>query len=42
MLPTYLQFIDEVWPRHHAEGYLAERDAKALQFLPKLLPAPDA
>ncbi|MDP3072727.1 MAG: BRO family protein [Opitutaceae bacterium] len=37
MLHLYIQFVDEIWLRQYAEAYLAERDPKALQFLPKLL-----
>ena len=40
MLPLYIQFVDEVWLPQYAEGYLGQRDRKALQFLPKLLPPP--
>lgn len=38
LLPHYLEFIDKVWIPEHAVRYFKERDVKALNYLPKLLP----
>lgn len=35
--PEFVEFVDNVWLKEYAYDYLAERDAKALEFLPKLL-----
>jgi len=40
-LPLFIQYVDRVWIPDHAEVYFSERDVKALEFLPKLLPPPD-
>jgi prophage antirepressor-like protein len=34
----FIQFVDEVWVPNNAERYFRERDLKALDYLPKLLP----
>lgn len=38
MLPTFIDFVDRVWLVQRASNYLKERDPKALDYLPKLLP----
>jgi prophage antirepressor-like protein len=40
VLPHYIQFLETVWLKEHAPSYFQKRDAAALQYLPKLLPAP--
>lgn len=37
--PCFMEFMDDVWIPEHAHRYLSERDPKALEYLPKLLPA---
>lgn len=41
MLPLFIEFVDTVWIPDHAEQYLSKRDAAALPYLPRLLPAND-
>lgn len=41
MLPLFLEFVDTVWIPDHAEQYLSKRDAAALPYLSRLLPAND-
>lgn len=38
MLPIFIDYVDRVWLMQRAERYLGERDPRALEFLPKLLP----
>ena len=40
MLHLFIEFVDNVWIREHAEAYLKRRDPSALAYLPLLLPAP--
>jgi hypothetical protein len=40
VLPAFIEFVENEWIPHRAEEYLRTRDPVALQFLPKLLPAP--
>lgn len=37
VLAEFLEFVDNVWLKEQAYTYLAERDPRALEFLPKLL-----
>jgi len=39
LISIFIRYIDEVWIPNYAEGYFKDRDRKALDFLPKLLPA---
>ena len=41
VLPAFIEFLETVWLRHYAEDYLRTRDPVALEYLPKMLPAPD-
>jgi hypothetical protein len=41
VLPAYIEFIDSVWLPKWATAYFEERDPKALEYLPKMLPAPN-
>lgn len=41
MWPLFIEYVDTVWMRECAPDYLGCRDVKALEFLPRLLPAPD-
>lgn len=36
--PSFVYFVDNVWIPEHAEEYFKQRDLKALDYLPKLLP----
>lgn len=38
MLSIFIDYVDKVWLKTRATTYLKERDPKALQYLPKLLP----
>lgn len=38
LLPAFIKYIDEVWIPNNAEQYFMDRDRKALDYLPKLLP----
>lgn len=40
ILPIFIDYVDRVWLFERAEGYLGDRDPKALEYLPKLLHAP--
>lgn len=40
VLTAFIEFVDDVWLVEHAAEYFRERDRKALDYLPKLLPAP--
>lgn len=40
ILPAYIEFIEVEWLPNYAAGYFKERDPKALEYLPKLLPPP--
>lgn len=39
-LPVFIEFVETVWLRDYAPNYLGQRDVKALEYLPKLLPPP--
>lgn len=39
MLAIFIDFVDNQWMVNHAKRYFKERDLRALEFLPKLLPA---
>jgi hypothetical protein len=39
LLPILIRYVEEVWIPERAEEYFYERDRKALDYLPKLLPA---
>jgi len=39
-LPAFNAYVDGVWLPNHAAKYFADRDPKALEYLPKLLPKP--
>lgn len=39
LISIFIRFVDEVWIPNNAEAYFKDRDRKALDFLPKLLPA---
>lgn len=39
LLPAFIKFLDEVWIKKYAYEYFKERDPKALEFLPQLLPS---
>ena len=39
LISIFIQYIDKVWIPKNAEGYFKDRDRKALDYLPKLLPA---
>lgn len=41
-LPAFIEFLETEWLPHHAEGYLRTRDPVALEYLPRMLPAPNA
>lgn len=41
MWPIFIEFVDTIWIRQHAERYFRARDPAALPYLPKLLPNPD-
>lgn len=36
--PEFVDFVENVWMRKQAPKYLKERDPKALEYLPKLIP----
>ncbi|MGN6418280.1 MAG: BRO-N domain-containing protein [Pseudobacter sp.] len=38
LLPAFIKYVDEVWIPNNAEQYFIDRDRKALDYLPKLLP----
>jgi hypothetical protein len=38
LLPDFRKHFSEVWLRYRARKYFSERDPKALEYLPKLLP----
>ena len=40
-LPGYIEFVDRIWIVQFADEYFRERDPRALEYLPKLLPPPD-
>ena len=40
-LPAFIEFIETEWLPHHAETYLRPRDPVALEYLPRLLTAPN-
>lgn len=40
VLPAFIEFVETEWIPKRAAEYLRTRDPDALQFLPKLLPAP--
>lgn len=40
-LPAFIEFVETEWIPKRAAEYLRTRDPDALQFLPKLLPAPN-
>lgn len=40
LLPLFIRFMEEEYIPKHAEGYLRQRDMKALEYFPKLLPPP--
>jgi KilA domain-containing protein len=40
LLPDFRKHFTEVWLRRRSERYFKERDAKALGYLPKVLPSP--
>ena len=40
LLADFREHFTEVWLRKHAEKYFADRDDKALEYLPRLLPTP--
>jgi BRO family, N-terminal domain len=40
LLPTYLEFVENVWIPEHAQGYFNSRDPAALPFIGHLLPPP--
>lgn len=39
LISIFIRYVDEVWIPKNAEAYFKDRDRKALDFLPKLLPA---
>lgn len=39
LISIFIRYVDEVWIPKNAEGYFKDRDRKALDYLPKLLPA---
>ncbi|MGV6839265.1 MAG: KilA-N domain-containing protein [Planktomarina sp.] len=42
LLPAFRAHFSEVWLPEKAQAYFQKKDAKALEFLPYLLPKPDA
>ena len=38
LLPIFIRYVEEVWIPERAEAYFYDRDRKALDYLPKLLP----
>jgi len=38
VLADFIEYVDTVWLRERAYGYFNERDKKALDYLPKLIP----
>jgi prophage antirepressor-like protein len=39
LISIFIRYVDEVWIPKNAETYFKDRDRKALDYLPKLLPA---
>jgi prophage antirepressor-like protein len=39
LISIFIRYVDEVWIPKNAEAYFKDRDRKALDYLPKLLPA---
>lgn len=40
MLPLFIDYIDHIWLPERATAYFHDKDSKALEYLPKLLPPP--
>jgi len=38
MLPMFIEYVDKIWLPERAEIYFSDKDPKALEYLPKLLP----
>lgn len=38
LLADFINYVDTIWMRERALGYFKERDEKALEYLPKLIP----
>lgn len=38
LLPIFIKYVDEEWIPKNAENYFKDRDKKALDYLPKILP----
>lgn len=39
LLPIFIKYVDEEWIPKNAEAYFKDRDRKALDYLPKILPS---
>ena len=42
ILPLFIEYVEDIWLRERAPIYLKDRDPRALEYLPKLLPPPQS